>query len=52
MKTYLMSVLTQVEVQAFDVSDAKDIVQDVFGEGAFGQMQVISHEICDEEELS
>jgi hypothetical protein len=51
MKRYVLSVMTTVEVEAFSLSDAEDVVKDVFGEGAFGDLEVTDFEICDQEEL-
>jgi hypothetical protein len=52
MKTYLLVVTTQIEVAAPDLSDARDLVNEYFGDGSFGDLEVVSHEILDEEEIS
>lgn len=48
---YLMNVCMQIEVQAFTPGDAREAVEEVFGDGVFGAIEVLSHEINDEEEL-
>lgn len=52
MNTYMVSVTLQVEVQAFDESDARDAVVDCFGEGDFCGLEVLDSEVNDLELLS
>lgn len=51
MNTYKFTVLLQVEVDAYDESDAADAVQDVFGIGDSAGLdvtnfEVVEHELC------
>jgi hypothetical protein len=52
MNTYMVSVMLQVEVEAFDESDARDAVVDCFGEGEFCGLQVVDSEVTDLELLA
>lgn len=52
MKQFVFAVMVQLEVEAPDVKDARDIVNDYFGEGGFGALEVVGHEILDEQELT
>ena len=52
MNTYMVSVMLQVEVEAFDESDARDAVEDCFGEGEFCGLTVIDTEVTDLELLA
>lgn len=48
MKTFMLCVQLQVEVEAPDLNDAKAIVEDLFGEGDFGgDVSVVDFEITD-----
>ena len=51
MNTHVFAVLLQVEVEAFDESDARDAVKDCFGEGDFCGVEVNDFEILDHEVL-
>lgn len=51
MNTYMVSVTLQVEVQAFDESDAREAISDCFGEGDFCGVEVVDHEVTDFELL-
>lgn len=51
MKTYMVSVMLNVEVEAPDESDAKDLVTDCFGEGDFCGVSVVDCEVTDFETL-
>jgi hypothetical protein len=51
MNTYMVSVTLQVEVEAFDESDAREAVIDCFGEGDFCGVQVLDTEVTDFEQL-
>ena len=51
MNTYLMSVVLQVEVQAFDEGDAFELVEDCFGRGETCGLKVMEFEISDHEQL-
>ena len=52
MNTYMVSVMLQVEIEAFDESDAQDAVNDCFGEGDFCGIAVKDFEVTDFEMLS
>ncbi len=43
--------MAQVEVEAPDSATARDLLDDYFGSGGFGDLEVLSHEVLDEEEL-
>lgn len=47
----MVSVLLQVEVEAFDEKDAKEAVHDTFGEGNTCGLEVTDYELTDFEEL-
>lgn len=51
MNTYVMSVVLQVEVQAFDEGDAFEAVEDCFGQGEACGLKVLEFEINDHEQL-
>jgi hypothetical protein len=51
MNTFMISVMLQVEVEAFDESDARDAVVDCFGEGDFCGVTVKDYEVTDFEML-
>jgi hypothetical protein len=51
MNTFMVSVVLQVEVEAFDESDARDAVEDCFGEGDFCGISVADCEVTDLELL-
>lgn len=51
MNTYLVSVVLQVEVQAFDEGDALTAVEDCFGPGDSCGLKVTEFEINDHEQL-
>jgi hypothetical protein len=51
MNTFMVSVVLQVEVEAFDESDARDAVEDCFGEGDFCGISVADCEVTDLEML-
>lgn len=51
MNTFMVSVMLQVEVEAFDASDAEDAVIDCFGEGDFCGVSVKDCEVTDFELL-
>lgn len=51
MKKYKLSVLVEIEVEAFTDSDAYDIVQDCFGEGNSCGLNVIEFEVKEFNEL-
>jgi len=52
MNTYMVSVMLQVQVEAFSDSDATEVITDCFGEGDFCGVDVQSVEVLDFEELS
>ena len=51
MRQYVFSLMVQIEVEAPDASDARDLVDDFLGSSAVGSLEVMSHEILDQEEL-
>ena len=51
MRTFVYSVLMQVEVDAFDEDDASQAIQDCFGEGDACGLEVLNVEVLDFEEL-
>jgi len=51
MKKFLLVATTQLEIEAPSLSDAREVVDEYFGEGSFGDVEVVSYEILDEEEL-
>jgi hypothetical protein len=51
MNEYVVAVLLQVKVEAFDETDARDAVVDCFGEGDFCGVQVVDSEVTDLELL-
>jgi hypothetical protein len=51
MNTFMVSVMLQVEIEAFDESDARDAVVDCFGEGDFCGIEVKDFEVTDFEKL-
>ena len=48
---FILSVLLQVEVEAYDENDAKDAVHDSFGEGSICGMEIKDYEVTDFESL-
>jgi hypothetical protein len=52
MKTYMVSVVLQVEVEAFSEDDALDAVHDCFGEGSTCGLNVTDYVVIDLDELS
>lgn len=51
MNTYLVSVMLQVEVQAFNEEDAFEAVEDCFGPGDSCGLKVVEFEVNDHTEL-
>lgn len=51
MKTFMMSVMLQVEVQAHTQEDALSAVNDCFGEGETCGMNVVESEVVEIDEL-
>ncbi len=47
MKTYLVSIELQVEVQAFNKEDAFQAVEDVFGPGDANGLDVLEFEVLE-----
>jgi hypothetical protein len=52
MNTYMVSVVLNVEVEAFSEDDALDAVHDCFGEGSTCGLNVTDYEVIDHAELS
>lgn len=52
MNTYMVSVVLQVEVQAFSQQDAIEAVADVYGEGDSCGLNVTDFEVVDYAELT
>lgn len=51
MNTYLVSVVLNVQVEAFDASDVHELITDCFGEGDFCGVEVKDCEVNDLELL-
>lgn len=51
MQTYRATVTLEVEVQAFDPSDALDAIEDVFGVGECGGIEVKEYKVLEYAEL-
>jgi hypothetical protein len=51
MKQFSFSVMVQISVEAPDVNDAREVIDDYLGNSEFGALEVVGHEILDEEEL-
>lgn len=51
MKTFLVSITTQVEVEAFNEEDALESVEDAFGVGDTCGLKVLEFEVLDFTEL-
>ena len=48
----MVSVVLQVEVEAFDEGDALEAVHDCFGEGSACGLNVIDYEVVDHDQLT
>lgn len=51
MNTYKVSVALEVEVQAFDESDALEAVSDCFGPGTSAGIDVTEYKVLDHKQL-
>ena len=51
MKTYLVKVMVEVSVDAFNANDAQEAVRDYFGEGESCGLEVTDYEVLDLNEL-
>jgi hypothetical protein len=51
MERYMISVVLNIEVEAFSESDALDAVHDTFGEGSTCGLNVVDYEVTDHDRL-
>ena len=51
MNTYLVKVMVEVSVEAFNADDAQEAVRDCFGEGEACGFEVTDYEVLDLNEL-
>lgn len=52
MRTFLYSVMLQVEIEATDEDDAATAIADCFGEGQTCGVDIVNSEVLDFEELT
>ena len=48
---YIFKIMLDVEVEAFNSSDANEVIDDALGEGSLGGLTIINQEILDWQKL-
>lgn len=51
MNKYIFALLLQVEVEAYNAEDAKEAIEESFGEGSACGLNVVEFEVLDNDEL-